>query len=265
MQSLSPSDLTILLVEPSDTQRKIIHNRLKREGVQSISEATSISEALDIISRHPPDLVASAMYFKDGDAIELLKQIRGKDESTDLPFMLVTSEYKRENLEEFKQSGVVAILPKPFTTEHLGTALNTTIDLLSFDELELDYFDVNEVRILLVDDSRLARNHIRRVLTNLGLQKITEAENGKEAIDHLNQDSFDLIVTDYNMPEVDGRMLTRYVREQSDQSHLPILMVTSESSEAHLSNIEHEGVNALCDKPFEPDYVKKIIYKLLDH
>ena len=76
---------------------------------------------------------------------------------------------------------------------------------------------------------------------------------------------FDLVVTDFNMPEVDGRELTRYIREQSQQSHLPILMVTSESQAAHLANIEKDGVNALCDKPFEPKFVKEILYRLLEH
>lgn len=265
MHSLSPSDLSILLVEPSDTQRKIITQHLKKEGISNISTASNIEETLDLVNKHPHDLIASAMYLSDGTALELLKKIRSTDGISDIPFMLVTSDYKKENLEEFKQSGVVALLPKPFNKEHLGAAINTTIDLLSVDEMELEYFDVHEIRVLLVDDSRLARNHIRRVLNNLGLNKITEAEDGKQAIDILNGNMFDLIVTDYNMPEVDGKELCRYVRNESDQAHIPILMVTSESNESHLANVEQDGVNALCDKPFEPKFVKKLLYQLLEH
>ena len=164
----------------------------------------------------------------------------------------------------FKQSGIVALLPKPFTHRHLESAIHTTIDLISSNELELEFFEVQDVRVLLVDDSRLARNHIKRVLMNLGLEKITEAVDGKQAINIINDNMFDLVVTDYNMPEVDGRALSRYIRNESDQSHLPILMVTSESNEAHLENIEQDGVNALCDKPFEPQYVKQLLYGLLN-
>jgi two-component system chemotaxis response regulator CheY len=264
MYNLSPNDLSILLVEPSSTQQKIIIDALKNEGISEIATAQNKTQALDMLNKHPRDLIASSMYFDDGTAIDLLHQIRNSDNLSDIPFMLVTSEYKKEHLEEFKQAGVVALLPKPFTREHLGKAINSTIDLLSVDELQLEYFDVHEIRVLLVDDSRMARKHIGRVLNNLGLQKITEAENGQQAIELLKDNMFDLIVTDYNMPEVDGRMLTRYVREESEQSHLPILMVTSESSEAHLANIEHEGVNALCDKPFEPEFVKKLLFQLLE-
>lgn len=265
MITMNPSDVSILVVEPSDTQRKFITKELKKQGVTELSEAKSVNEALNILERSPHDLVTSAMYFDDGTALDLLKNIRANEKISDTPFMLVSSERKRESLEEFKQSGVIALLPKPFTHDHLASAINTTIDLLSADEMELEYFDVHEIRVLLVDDSRLARNHIKRVLNNLGLLKVTEAIDGQQAINLLQDNMFDLIVTDYNMPEVDGRELTRYVREQSQQSHLPILMVTSESNDTHLANIEQDGVNALCDKPFEPQLVKQILYKLLEH
>lgn len=262
---ITASDLSILLVEPSSTQQKIIINKLKSEGITEIASSTNVADTLERIEKHPPDLIASAMYFEDGTALELIRKIRANERISEIPFMLVTSEYKRENLEEFKQSGVIALLPKPFTPDHLGAAINTTIDLLSPDEMELDYFDVHEIRVLLVDDSKLARNHIRRVLNNLGLQKVTEAADGKEAIDILEHSMFDLVVTDFNMPEVDGRELTKYIREQSQQSHIPILMVTSESKDTHLANIEQDGVNALCDKPFEPKLVKQLLFQLLDH
>ncbi|OKY27215.1 MULTISPECIES: response regulator [Thalassotalea] len=265
MTNIQPSELSILLVEPSDTQSKIIINRLKQQNITEITLAKTFDDALQQITRYHFDLIASAMYFDKGTALDLLSHVKTSDKCQDSAFMLVSSEYKRESLEEFKQSGVVAILPKPFTPENLHAAINNTIDLISPDEMELDYFDVHEIRVLLVDDSMLARNHIKRVLNNLGLLKVTEAKDGSEAIEILNENMFDLIVTDFNMPEVDGRQLTKYVREQSQQSHIPILMVTSESKDTHLANIEQDGVNALCDKPFEPKFVKQILYTLLEH
>jgi len=261
---MNPNELSLLVVEPSDLQRKIIIKELKQQGITQVAEAKSIAEAYASAEKHPRDLITSAMHFEDGTAIELLHKIRNNPAIADTPFMLVTSEHRRENLEEFKQSGVIALLPKPFTSNHLATAISTTIDLLSTDELELEYFDVHEVRVLLVDDSRLARNHIKRVLNNLGLLKITEAVDGSEAITLLKENMFDLVVTDYNMPDVNGKELTRYIRSESEQSHLPILMVTSESNDTHLANILTEGVTAMCDKPFEPENVKKILYKILE-
>ncbi|MFT5789937.1 MAG: two-component system chemotaxis response regulator CheY [Shewanella sp.] len=264
MSDLHPSELSILLVEPSDTQRKIIANRLAQEGVKQIQTATSLEQALGIIKRHQPDLVASAMHFEDGTALDLLKQLKSSEQFRDIQFMLVSSECRREQLEIYRQSGVVAILPKPFTSNHLGKALNATIDLLSHDELDLTHFDVQDLRVLVVDDSKMARNVIKRTITNLGLRMITEAQDGQEAIEIMQKQMFDLVITDYNMPSVDGLALTQFIRNDSDQSHIPILMVSSEANETHLSNVSQAGVNALCDKPFEPQVVKQILYQLLE-
>ncbi|ABM01360.1 response regulator [Shewanella amazonensis] len=264
MHQLSPGELSILLVEPSDTQRKIIIASLKNEGILNIETAGGFDEARQILTEHKPDLIASAMHYSDGDALKLLTYIKSDSRCQDIQFMLVSSECRREQLEVFRQSGVVAILPKPFSKEHLGKALNATIDLLSNDELDLDHFDVQDLRVLVVDDSRMARNIIRRTLSNLGMRQIVEACDGAEAIELMREQMFDLVVTDYNMPSVDGLELTQFIRNESQQSHIPILMVSSEANDAHLSNVCQAGVNALCDKPFEPQLVKQILYQLLD-
>jgi two-component system chemotaxis response regulator CheY len=178
--------------------------------------------------------------------------------------MLVSSENRISKLEEFKQAGVAAILPKPFEPLHLSRALNASLDLINHDELDLELFDVHDVRVLLVDDSKLARNHIRRVLEGMGLKRIKEAENGAMALTYIKDEEFDLVVTDYNMPEMDGRELSEFIRFNPQTTHIPIIMVTSESAEsAHMANIQQTGVNALCDKPFEPTEVRQMLAALL--
>ncbi|MBU3022433.1 response regulator [Aestuariibacter sp. A3R04] len=264
MDKLSIADLHIVLVEPSDTQRKIITTLLLKENVREIDAVSSIEEARKAIESHSADLVVSAMYFEDGTAIELLKFIKDNPQYATIPFMLVSSENRMVKLEEFKQAGVAAILPKPFEPLHLSRALRASLDLINHDELDLEFFDVHEVRVLLVDDSRLARNHIRRVLESMGLKKITEAENGAMALTHIKDTPFDLVVTDYNMPEMDGRELSEFIRFSPDTAHIPIIMVTSESSDSmHMANIQQTGVNALCDKPFEPTEVRAMLAALL--
>lgn len=264
MSELTPADLSILLVEPSKTQQKIIAQHLHKESVDNIEFADSIEQALEKVDLRSPDLVASAMHFADGTALDLVKKLKHNPNTEDVPFMLVSSEHRKEQLEEFRQSGVVAILPKPFSSGDLGTAINATLDLLTPNELELEYFDVHDLRVLVVDDSKLARKFVSKVLNSLGIQRLTEAHDGSDAIEKLKVNNYDLVVTDYNMPEVNGKELTEYIRRESEQSHIPVLMVSSESNETHLANIEQSGVNALCDKPFEPENVRKILYRLLE-
>ncbi len=264
MEHISLSDLNILLIEPSDTQRKIITSLLLKENVGEIDSVSTLSAARNAMTNHGADLVVSAMYFEDGTALDFLTELKSDPATSSVPFMLVSSETNKNKLEEFKQAGISAILPKPFEPLHLSRALNASLDLINAEELELELFDIEEVRVLVVDDSRLARGHIKRVLQGMGLKKITEAENGAQALTHLKDDTFDLVVTDYNMPEMDGRELSEYIRFGPQTSHIPIIMVTSEAANsAHMANIQQTGVNALCDKPFEPKEVRSMLVALL--
>lgn len=266
MQNLSISDLHILLIEPSDTQSKIIKGLLTSEAVQGVDIVKNVTQAQQEIQKHNIDIVVSAMYLEDGSGLDILEYLKADEATSNIPFMLVSSETSLKKLDKFKQSGVAAILPKPFEPIHLQRGLNASLQLLNTEELDLSLFDVHQVRVLLVDDSRLARNHIRRVLENMGISLITEAENGAHALTFLKDQEFDLVITDYNMPEMDGRELSEYIRFNPDTTHIPIIMVTSESANStHMANIQQTGVNALCDKPFEPNEVRKILARLLDH
>ncbi|CAM3933034.1 response regulator [Pseudoalteromonas byunsanensis] len=264
MNELLSADLAILLIEPSPTQRKIITKELQGEGILHIDFADSIADAKAQLESSIPDLIISCLHLPDGSAVDIQHHINNDLSEYSIPFMLISSETRKEQLEIFKQSGVIAILPKPFNKQHLGKAINATLDILSPQELELDLYDIQDLRVLIVDDSKLARQYIHRVLTNLGASRFTEAEDGAQALEILQTQMFDLIVTDYNMPQVNGQELTESIRNSDKHAHIPVLMVTSEANDAHLSNIMQSGVNALCDKPFEPDTVKKLIYQLLE-
>ncbi|GAC03641.1 response regulator [Paraglaciecola chathamensis] len=265
MQKILLADLSIILVEPSDTQRKIISTLLHKENVENVNAVSNVKEAIEAINKQGADLVVSSMYLEDGTGVDILKSIKNSPEHCSIPFMLVSSENRPEKLEEFKQAGVAAMLPKPFSTENLSRALKASLDLINTEELDLNLFDVRQVRVLLVDDSKLARNHIKRVLQGLGIEQIIEAENGASALTKLKEHTFDLVVTDYNMPEMDGRELSEFIRFNSETSHIPIIMVTSESvNSLHMANIHQTGVNALCDKPFEVEQVKMLLISLLE-
>lgn len=132
-------------------------------------------------------------------------------------------------------------------------------------QVELEHFDVTLLRVLVVDDSRFARKHIIRVLAGMGILAPVEveAEDAKQAIEMLNSQSFDLIVTDYNMPEMDGKKLAETVRQSNAYSPIPILMVSSQAKDTHLANIAQASVDTICDKPFEPATVRDLLFKIM--
>jgi len=156
-------------------------------------------------------------------------------------------------------------LPKPFDVEELRTALDTTIEHLEPDSMELDDLEVESLHLLIVDDSALMRKHIRRMFSAMGLQHFTEACDGVEAIELIQDNFYDLVVTDYNMPRMDGQELVDRIRSHSGQPSVPILMVTSEADRNRLAAVQKAGVSAICDKPFEPATIRNLLRSLLEN
>ena len=260
--SLTAADLSILLVEPSAMQLKLIMRHLQQEGISKIDGVSNGEEALSHIAQYPPDLVISAMYLPDMTADELISGVQALD--SNIAFMLISSETGQAALEPIRQAGVMAILPKPFDSKDLRRAIRATLDVIDPSEIELESYDVSELNILLVDDSFTARNHLSRVLNSMGIEHIDVAENGREAVSLLGRHSYDLVVTDLNMPEMDGHELTRYIRNEMGDVVLPILMATTENNQTRLGNVQQAGVSAILDKPFEPQTIREMLYRILD-
>ena len=156
-----------------------------------------------------------------------------------------------------------SILPKPFADEQLKRALYTTLNFLEPDRVNLQNHMVDDLSVLIVDDSLTARHYIKRTLNTLGISKISQAINGKEAIALIDENYFDLVVTDYNMPTMDGAELIRYIRDDSNQASIPVLMITSENDIERLAVVEQAGVSALCDKPFDLSTIRSLIQNIV--
>jgi two-component system chemotaxis response regulator CheY len=259
-------DMTVFVVEPSSAQSHFIQSQMKSIGIKFITVFKDGVNALKAMKDTPPDVVVSAMHLPDMTGGELVARMRADEWTSQIAFILISSESNPRYLEPVRQSGSCAILGKPFTIEQMKKALATSIDYLSPENNNLSVgseIDLETIKVLLVDDSRSARAFMRRVLENLGILHFTEAENGRQAVEIIQEHYFDLVVTDYNMPEMDGKELTEYIRTQSWQSTVPILMVSSESNESRLSAVAQAGVSGVCDKPFESSVVRGLLEKML--
>ena len=252
-------NLYILLAESSSTQSKIIIKQFAELGITKFDVVESGSDVLSALKKNTPDLVIATMYLPDMDSIELVHKLREENKFKDLVFMLISTETSFDRLDPVKQAGATAVLPKPFSAKQLKQALFTTLDNLEPDQLNVDNFDSESIRVLVVDDSKFARRQIIRTLNKMGLEQIIEASDGAEAIPLIDNEYFDLIITDYNMPVMDGKELIEYVRNKSHQPTVPIMMVTTEENGSKLAAVERTGVSAICDKPFEPRIVKKML------
>jgi len=115
------------------------------------------------------------------------------------------------------------------------------------------------MRILVVDDSSTMRRIIINTLNKLGHKECHEAGNGREAVERLTTTTVDMVITDWNMPEMTGVEFIRALRSNDTTKHLPVLMVTTNASQDDIVEAMRAGVNSYVVKPFTPDTIKEKI------
>jgi two-component system chemotaxis response regulator CheY len=117
--------------------------------------------------------------------------------------------------------------------------------------------------VITVDDSSTMRRIIKNTLLKLGFDNILEAGNGVEALDVMAKNKVDVVVTDWNMPEMDGLTFVKTLRAKEEYKTIPILMVTTEAAKEDILTALRSGVNNYVVKPFTPETLKEKIDKLL--
>ncbi len=120
-------------------------------------------------------------------------------------------------------------------------------------------------RIVIADDSATARMMIKRCLEIIGLAEAEffEAENGKEGLKLVKQHQTDLLVSDLNMPVMDGETLLKWVKSSPKLIDLPVLIITSAGNEAKSKQLMEMGAFAVANKPINPAILSKILAPLL--
>jgi two-component system, chemotaxis family, chemotaxis protein CheY len=112
------------------------------------------------------------------------------------------------------------------------------------------------MKILSVDDSATMRRIIKNQLKQIGFEHVDEAENGRVALAMLAKDTYDLLITDWNMPEMNGLDLVKEVRRTDAVKTIPILMVTTVSAKEDIVTALKAGVSNYVVKPFDADTLR---------
>jgi len=113
------------------------------------------------------------------------------------------------------------------------------------------------MKILIVDDSITIRRIISNALKTVGFPETVEAVNGKDALEKLTSNKIDFIITDWNMPEMNGLDLIKEVRANPVYSSMPILMITTRGTERDVVEALQAKVNSYIMKPFTPQELKE--------
>ena len=124
---------------------------------------------------------------------------------------------------------------------------------------------MSEIRTLIVDDSSVMRKIVERALRQAGLSLsvVHEACSGTEGLDLLKAKQVDLILSDINMPSMDGLEFLRQIRAQNLAPGVPLVMITTESSEEHVKQAILAGAQGYIRKPFTAEQVKERVLPLV--
>lgn len=277
-----PASLSVVVVEPSRVQSGIIRKYLDSQDIITAAVVATGKDAIEAALTNKPDAIVCAMHLADMTGIELAKQLRTQVKEHPPGFVLISStDSDAANNTALSQMHRVILLYKPFTPEQLVQALNVVtgkslVVKASGSSPGMSIVrpsgnsslllptkrDRSTLRVLIVDDMPSARSNERAVLQSLGFLHFVEEPDGTQAIAAVSRESFDLIVTDYNMPNMDGLGLVRFLKQYPPAAAIPVMMVTSENDPAVLDPVRKLGVAAIFAKAFPRDAVKRVVDQL---
>ncbi|EPE37705.1 chemotaxis protein [Candidatus Photodesmus katoptron] len=120
------------------------------------------------------------------------------------------------------------------------------------------------MKIIIVDDFSTMRRIVKNLLRELGFNNTQEADDGLTALPMLKKGGFEFVVTDWNMPGMQGIDLLRNIRSDLQLKHLPVLMITAEAKREQIIEAAQAGVNGYIIKPFTAATLKEKVEKIFE-
>lgn len=124
--------------------------------------------------------------------------------------------------------------------------------------------DPSKIKFLVVDDFSTMRRIVRNLLKELGFTNADEAEDGAVALQKLKAGEYDFVVSDWNMPNMDGLQLLQAVRADASLKHLPVLMITAEAKKENIIAAAQSGASGYIVKPFTAATLNEKLVKILE-
>lgn len=262
---ISLTGLRALVVDQNPASRRILESLLNREGLRATS-AQGAEAALSVLheAKRSGDLfrvVLIAANLSETDGFALAEQIHHNPEMGGVTLVMLTSAGQRGDATLCRRLGVKAYLTKPLRQEELLEAIQMALRGRG-SETESSLLVTRhslsgpsrKLRILLAEDNRVNQLLAARLLEKRG-HSVVVAANGREAIMALEKQSFDLVLMDVEMPEMDGLEATAAIREKERGSgtHVPIVAMTAQAMTGDRERCLAGGMDDYVSKPIHKD------------
>ncbi len=240
MNRLTSEKKTILYADDTKFFHNVVVPPLKEEGY-NVLEAWNGKEALALLSKESVDMIVTDVEMPEMDGFSLCKAVKTEMGRSELPVLLATSLDSEADVGKGFEAGADDYITKPIVIPEL---LSRVKKMLRVDQ------GLRPERILVVDDSRFIRNMICQGLRSQGFHDVDEAPDGQEALGMILGKPYSLVISDYQMPNMDGYELCLNIRQSKKVSDLPIIMASDRESKAKLVKIRSTGIQAFISKPF---------------
>jgi CheY-like chemotaxis protein/HPt (histidine-containing phosphotransfer) domain-containing protein/anti-sigma regulatory factor (Ser/Thr protein kinase) len=254
--------IKILIVDDNSTCRKILRSLLASWEMR-IGEASSGPGALNelMLAQRDGDfyqLLLTDTHMPDMNGLALAEQVRRLPAFSSLPILMLTSAGHGGDLERWKNLCIASLIVKPVRKAELLASLlkfaggNSTVSPPAMVAEPSHTPPTGSLHILLAEDNRVNQTVATRTLKKLG-HSVVLANNGKEALSLLAVETFDLVLMDLQMPEMDGLSATKCIRAQEEASgtHLPIIAMTAHAMKGDRERCLAGGMDEYVAKPVQ--------------
>lgn len=247
-----PKAIHILVADSSAVVRSFLSRELGKSGAL-ISLADDGEQAFDYASSGDIDLVIADDDLPNIGGIELCRKIKTNQKTQQIPVIILDSLNTEDGIQRGYHAGATACIPKSQTKEALLDAIGNVILKATFQRGRL---------ILVVDDSLTVRSLVSKSLKDVGFT-IIQAENGKVALDLLRHKKPDLILSDIDMPEMNGEAFCQAVHADPVLAAIPFVVMSANNQRPIMRRMLQLGADSYLVKPFNVEQLVITIEKLL--
>ncbi len=277
IETLAPPEILrgikVLIADDNATNRRILQAMLERWGMQ-VRSVESGEEALAELSAAaraaaPYALILTDMHMPEMDGFKLVARIRQTPELSTATIMMLTSSESRGDAQRCKALGVSAHLLKPIRQSELHEAIarvvgargqQSALPLITRYSAQHPQAPSESLRILLAEDNLVNQRLMSRLLEKKG-HRVVVAADGREALAALEKDTFDLVLMDIQMPEMNGMEATARVREKEKLTggHQPIVALTAHAMKGDQELCLAGGMDGYLAKPIRAQELDQIL------
>jgi CheY-like chemotaxis protein/class 3 adenylate cyclase len=232
----------VLLVDDSPLIHRHTVPILEEAGYQVVS-AMDGEEALARVAERRPDLVITDVEMPRLDGYGLCKRLKHAPETAHLPVLICSALGEAQDLERGFDAGADDYLVKPVLPEELGTRVR---------QLFQGLMSASRERILVVDDSPAQRHYVQDCLLRQGFDVVV-ADNGRVGLERAQARPPDLVISDYDMPEMNGFEMVLLLKRDPHTRDVPVIMLTARDTRRDVAQMRAAGATAYLVKPFAQD------------